>query len=893
MHDRSPPLESWIGNRLGRWALASAGHRRLVATIALLLFAASLFLAVTRLGIRSETEALFPEDLPFQLRDAAFFEAFPALYENLTLVVEGPTVEATREATLDLAERLRARPDLFPRVHLAQDPFFERNGLLYLEVDALEALADRLAQLQPLLAGVVEDESLRGLMRQTRRALAAMRDGSIEAVDLAPVLARTEATLRAVIERDAEDAAPSEWLDWSQVVDWGVLGGDPRRRVIQVQPALDFTSMAAAREAILRIRDEAAALGIDGTSGRRLRLTGDMALNFDEMNLLRTQVSWAGVGSFVVVALLLRLALRSFRPVLATLCSLLCGLVVTAGFATVAIGHLNMISVAFAVLFIGLGVDFGIHLCMRFQELRADGFATVDALRESANGVGSSLLLCAVTTAVGFFAFVPTEFIGVAELGVIAGVGMFIGLVASFSVIPAILIGDRSEAAGDRLPPLRLPTWPERHARIVVAAAAVVAVGAGALIPRLHFDQNPLNVRDPAAESVRVYRDLLADAERSPWTLEVLARDAAEADQLARRFEALPEVERARTLATYVPAAQAEKLAIIEEMAWFTDWDAIPRRAAPTPAESREALALLLEELARADAEIVGEDIARAAQALERALGRFLRLLEDAPPQEADRRLADLETRLLGRFPELLARLDRAMTAHAVRADDLPRGLREAMIGAGGIHRVQIFPSADLDRGDNLDRFVAAASTVSEELTGPAMQIFASARAVVGALEQAITSAVVVILLFLLLLWRRISDVALVMVPLLFAGLCTGASMVLGGIPFNFADVIVLPLLLGIGVDSGIHMVHRARIRSAADEALLGTSTARAVVFSACTTIASFGTLALVPHRGMANLGQLLVIGVTWTVIANLVLLPALLAMRDRSATRATARDDA
>ncbi len=881
--DGNLPLESWIGDRLGRWALASARHRGFVAALALALFAASLFVAITRLGIRSETEALFPDDLPFQLRDAAFYEAFPALYENITLVVEGPSAESTRSRTLALAERLRGQPDLFPRVHLAQDPFFEHNGLLYLEIAELEALADRLAQFQPLLAGLVEDESLRGLMNQTRRALEAMREDVVAAVDLALVLARMERTLRGVIDSDTARATPGEGIDWSEIVDWGVLGGDPRRRVMQVQPALDFASLSAAREAILRIRDEAEALGIDDTSGHRLRMTGDMVLNFDEMDLLRRQVSWAGLGSFVVVALLLRMALRSFRPVLATLCSLVCGLVVTAGFATLAIGHLNMISVAFAVLFIGLGVDFGIHLCMRFQELRANGLVPADALRESANGVGSSLLLCAVTTAVGFFAFVPTEFIGVAELGVIAGVGMFIGLIASFSVIPAILIGDRSDAGAERLPPLHLPSWPVHRARTVVAVAGLVAIAAATLIPQLRFDQNPLNVRDPDAESVRVYRDLLADAEHSPWTLEFLALNADEAARIAERFEALPEVASARTIADYVPTDQADKLAIIEEMAWFADWDAIPRRAEPTPAESRASLSHLRDELARAEATVVGDAVAHAARGLEEAIGLFMVTLDSAPPGEADRRLADLEARLLGRFPDLLARLGRAMEAEEVDATAIPVGLREAMIGRNGIHRVEIVPAQDLDRADHLDRFVAAAETVSEALTGPAMQIFASARAVVGALEQALTSAIVVILLFLILLWRRMSDVAMVMLPLVFAGLCTGASMVLTGIPFNFADVIVLPLLLGIGVDSGIHMVHRARIRASHDETLLATSTARAVVFSACTTIASFGTLALVPHQGMANLGQLLVIGVSWTVVANLVLLPALLTLRERS----------
>lgn len=881
---RAASLEARLGRGLAAWVRLVVLRRREVALLASLLFGASLAYTVLELGIRSETEALFPEDLPFRVRDARFLEAFPFLNENIVLVVEGRSAEGTRAAARRLAERLAAQPDLFPRVHLATDPFFERNGLLYEEVEHLDALADRLAQLQPLLAGLVEDPSLRGLMDQTREAVEGLRREQVGEDDLAPILVRFEETVRETLALpEARDAVG---LDWSSIVDWGARGGDPRRRVIQVQPALDYGSMAAAREAILRLRELVRAEGFATTGdpegeGERVRMTGDLVLNFDEMSLLAEQVAGAGIGSFVVVALLLFAALRSARLVVATVASLLFGLVSTAGFATLAIGHLNMISVAFAVLFIGLGVDFGIHLCMRFQEVRAGGGSPEAALEESAQGVGSSLMLCAVTTAVGFFAFVPTEFVGVAELGMIAGVGMFIGVASSFTILPAILAGaEGTPRASSAIPPLRLPTWPTRHAGIVVGACCLLAAAGMTRLPDLFFDPNPLNVRDPGAESVRVYEDLLAERARSPWTLEYLAGSAREANAISSRFEALSEVDAARTLSDFVPAAQAPKLEAIEEMAYFVDWSTLVPRPPPSPEASFASLERLRAALDGGVAVGGSPALAAAASGLEDALAAFVEQTADASARAEA--IARLESRLLGNFPDLLAGLERAMQASRVHELDLPAAVREARVSSGGLHRVEIVPSADLTVPGALDRFVAAAETVSEELAGPAIRIHASAQAVVGALIQALASAVAVILLFLLLLWRRVADVALVMLPLLFAGVSTGASMVMLGIPFNFADVIVLPLLLGIGVDSGIHMVHRARIREDDQEPILSTSTARAVVFSATTTIASFGTLALVPHRGMANLGQLLVIGVGWTVFANLVLLPALLELRER-----------
>ena len=369
----------------------------------------------------------------------------------------------------------------------------------------------------------------------------------------------------------------------------------------------------------------------------------------------------------------------------------------------------------------------------------------------------------------------------------------------------------------------------------------------------------------------------------------MLAGSAEEAEAIALRFEALPEVDRARTLSDFVPKDQAAKLEVIEEMAYFVDWGAIRRvETKPSTSDSIASLEALRDELRGATGAAFSTEIARAASGLAEALSTLLDRLEALDPAARAAQVAALETRLLGGFGGMLARLERAMGARAIALEDVPGRVREERVSTNGLHRVEVVAALDLTKPGALDRFVEAGRSVTEELAGPAVRIRASAQAVTGALIQALASAVVVILVFLFLLWRHPGDVMLVMLPLLFAGVSTGASMVLLDIPFNFADVIVLPLLLGIGVDSGIHMVHRARIREDASEALLSTSTARAVVFSATTTIASFGTLAIVPHRGMANLGQLLVIGVAWTVFANLVLLPALLELRERRARART-----
>jgi hypothetical protein len=611
------------------------------------------------------------------------------------------------------------------------------------------------------------------------------------------------------------------------------------------------------------------------------------------MEVLRTQAVAAGIASLVLVAIILALGLRSFRMVISTLATLIVGLIWTAGFTAAAIGHLNLISVCFAVLFIGLGVDFGIHLCIRYRELLASGLEHSVALNETARDVGSSIFLCATTTAIGFFAFVPTDFVGVAELGLISGTGMFISLFCTLTLLPALLSlrpipTGRKYSGGVSWSNASLAELPLRHPRAIRGTALVMGVAAIFLLPRARFDNNPLNVRDPSSESVRTFNELLEKGISSPWSLNAVAPSLDSAHLLAERIEALDVVERVVTVSDYVPTDQANKLEIIEDVAMFVAPPPGPDGRVPPPsvAEQLEALVDLSRELGRLQASGEQSELVASASVLRPVLDRYLRRLEDSP--DPTREIEALQSSMLGSLPEQLRVLDAALSAGHVALEKLPDAILERMISADGRVRLQIFPRDDLNDHAALAAFVDEVKTITPEVAGSASEILESGRSVVRALTQALLSAFVVITLFLLALWRRIDDTALVLIPLLLASALTVATAVLADIPFNFADVIVLPLLLGIGVDSGIHLVHRARAAAAGEVNLLATSTARAVAYSALTTIASFGSLGLATHLGLATLGRLLTIGVTFTLICNLIVLPALIRLRPdrRESTR-------
>ncbi len=869
-----------MGGALAGLVDAARRHAVLTLLAALALTAASVAVAAGHLGINANTDDLFDADLPFRRLDHEFYRAFPVLDDSVLVVVDAPTRPAAEAAVRALAARVEAEPETFASVWTpGVGPFFERNGLLYLETGELDRLAGRLIEAQPFLAELARDPSLRGLFGQLERAVEMAGGRAGEATELGRIFGAVEG---AITDAERAEARPRSF--------GAVVLQDPPeaasgRRFAVVQPRVDYGDFVPGHRGIDRLHAIFVELGLDGSGETRARTTGELALQAEELEVVRQQAAGAGVASLVLVAVILGFALRSPRVIAAVLATLVLGLVWTAGFAGLAVGHLNLISVAFAVLFIGLGVDFGIHFSARYQELRASGHEHAPALRETARSVGSSLALCAFTTAIGFYAFVPTGYRGVAELGIISGSGLLISLVGSLTVLPALMSlgtggrGPRSPAS----PPgqVRLSRFPVRRPATVAGVALVLGLVAAGFAPRLHFDANPLHVRDPGAESVRTFRDLIEGGSVNPWSIDVLTPDLASAEALAARLETLPSVAEVRTLRSYVPSDQVEKLEILGDLELLLG-PALTSRPLPPPTLAEQVAAVRgLRDALRGLGD--GSPLrAVGADPLADALDRFLEELGARGEPAA----AALEAALVAPVAERIAELRTALQAGPVDAGSLPEAIRERMLAPDGRAHVEVLPAEDLNDDAALRRFVREVRDVAPGATGSSVYMFESANAIVRALTQAFATATLLVTALLWLLWRSTLETALALAPLLLAAVLTAAASVLIGPPINFADVIVLPLLLGIGVDSGIHLVHRYRHEGVAAEALLGTSTSRAVLWSALTTIASFGSLAFASHLGLASLGQLLTLGVVFTLLANLVVLPALLVLAERIGRR-------
>jgi len=837
----------------------------IVVILGLTLAVLSAVYASQHFSMTTDTLKLMSPDLPWRRDMTAFDSAFPQQKDLIVAVVDGATPELAEKGAAALATRLTGRTDLFRSIRQPDaGPFLAREGILLLPVADVAAVTEQLIAAQSFLGPIAADPSLRGIMASLRDALAGVEQGSAKLADLDRALDPLAGTIEQILQGRAA------FFSWQDIISGNGGKLQQTRRIVLMQPRLDNSLLMPGTEARNAIREAARELHLDPANGVRVRLTGPVLLADDEFSTLTQHILPMMAAMIGGVLLMLWFAVRSARIAASVLVTTLVGLVLTTGLGLLVVGRFNLISVAFVPLFTGLGIDFAIQFAVRYRAERAAGSDLADALVRAGARVGGSLALAAAAVAAGFFAFIPTAYLGASELGLIAGIGMIVAFLLSITFLPALLVivrpaDEQAEVGMTALAPL--DGFFRRRRGIVFAVAGVAAIAGVALLPLVRFDFNPLDLRSRSFESVSTMVDLLSDPDRTPNSIEVLAPSLAAADERARRLAALPEVARTVTLSSFVPAHQPEKLALITDAAslLYTVFHPIALRPAPTDAETRESLVQTAEALRQAAGTATTGPANHA-----RRLAAALDALSAAP---ADLRARTSEA-LLTPLAILFDRLRSMLQAGPVTLQSLPPDLVHDWMTSDGRARVAVFPAGDTNDNATLRRFSQAVQSIAPNATGAPISIQEAAATVVGAFIHAGLWSFLAITILLALVFRRVGDVILTLIPILLAGLLTLASCVLIGLPLNFANIIALPLLFGIGVAFNIYFVMAWR---SGGTDFLQSSLARAVLFSALTTGSAFGSLWLSAHPGTASMGKLLMISLVWTLVTTLLFEPALL----------------
>jgi uncharacterized protein len=833
---------------------------KVILAFVILTFISGLYV-VRHFSINTDVNALISADPPWRQRELAYESAFPQSTQGILAVVDAPTPELADAAATALADQLSQRGELFRSVEeLGGGQFFESNGLLFLDMPQLSGILNQLEGASPSLAILAADPSLRGLIQAFSLSLGAAQMGMFESMP--QTLNQLADTVESVL------AGRPTNFSWKEFLQSEPAKLDDRRRLIAIWPKLDFSSLEPGRQSTAAIREAGERVKLESDFHARLRLTGPVPIVDQEFSTLQQGALLNGIVTTSLVLLILWLALRSLKIVLAVSLTLGAGLAITAAIGLLVVGTFNPISLAFAVLCVGLGADFAIQFSVRYRAERQACGDLRKAVALTSLSVGLPLTLAAASAAAGFMSFLPTDYIGMAELGLIAGLGMAVAYLTSMVLLPALLqifnpppephpLGYTAMAPVDRF-------LGHHRTAVVVATILVVAVGLP-LLPRLRFDFNPLDLRSPNEEAMATYNELSRDPLMNANLMEVLTASPDAAADVAKKLSALPQVAQARTLDTFIPNDQSAKIAAIRSTAGRLDGVLNPaqRPAPPTDADTIDALKngaqnLLL--LADAVPGPGGDAAKRLAADLDK--------LAAAPPTAR----ASMQATLIQSLSADLEALRLALRPEGVTRASLPEAIRRSWVNPDGRARVELVPKAG--QGFSAAEFARAVMAAESTATGPAIGQLEWGGTIIHAFVVAAVCAFVSIAVLLWIALRKVSDVALTLVPLLVAAVITLEICALLDFPLNYANIIALPVLLGVGVAFKIYYVMAWR---SGQSDFLQSPLTRAVLFSALMTATAFGSLSFSSHPGTASMGKLLALSLACTLASAALFQPALM----------------
>jgi hypothetical protein len=824
----------------------------------------STWYAATHFSMTTDITQLISGNNPARQREEAYEKAFPQ-FDTIIAVINAPTPELAGQAATALSARLAEQKQRFRSVEEpGRGEFFSQNGLLFLPADQLTQQMKLMSQAQRLINALSSDPSLRGVIRAFQFALLGVQSGKLGLDELTWPMTQASGTLEDVI------AGKPASFSWQVLTQGHEAAPNDLMRFLRIQAVLNYSELEPGQQATETIRKEAAALDLAGKYQARVRLTGPVPMNDDQFATIKENAALNAAITIAVVLFIMWLALRWLRIIFAVFVALVVGLAVTAAVGLLLVGTLNLISVYFAVLFVGLGVDFGIQFSVRYRAERHEVDGLREALLHAGRRAGAPLTLAALATAAGFLAFLPTAYRGLSELGLIAGLGMLIAFITSITVLPALLgvLKPRAEPhplGYQFLAPV--DEFLEKHRTPILIGTIAVILAASPLLYWLRFDFNPMNLRNRNVESVATYLELDKSAKAGTSDIVALEPSVAKAEEVAQKIRALPQVERVTTLSTFVPEDQDKKLPAIKETAEALESALYPQKpvAPPTDADNVAAINSAIDVLGK----LTGSAAGRGADAARRLIGDLATLAKADPSVRARAQLAFVQP-----LRSALDDLRHLLKAREVTRANLPADISSQWVTPDGRARIEITPRGESSDNTAMRDFAIAVQKIEPEATEGPISILEARRIIITAFLEAGAFALLSIAILLWITLRRSVDVLLTLVPLLVAGLVTLEICVAIDLPLNFANIIALPLLLGVGVAFKIYYIMAWR---EGQTRLLQSVLTRAVTFSACTTATAFGSLYFSSDPATSSMGKLLALSLLTTMMAAAVFQPILM----------------
>jgi hypothetical protein len=819
-----------------------------------------------------------------------FKKEFPT-QDDLVVVVESEDPNKNRQFVERLGPRLEAETNLFRDVFYKGDlKMLGSKALLFVPDSDLAELKKTLADYKPFLKQFSHTTNLVSLFSvlntQFRTASRTENQETESMVKALPALERIIREASSSLRRSGtppspginalfssgEDAAQQVYITFAKGSIYLVSAQAPSED-------LNPDTVERLRQLVELVKTE--------VPGVNAGITGEPVLEHDEMLQSERDTTVASIASLLICALIFIYGYQETgRPVKATFC-LIIGLGYTMAFATLTVGHLNILTITFVPILIGLAIDYGVHLISRYEEELRRGRTEQNALLKAIVYTGQGIFTGAFTTAGAFLAMVMTDFKGIQEMGIICGGGLLVCLVPMMTMLPVLLLKGRQNVLDHETSDLaerraRIENlWLQRPFLVTCVTVALCALAA-TQIRKVYFDYNLLHMQSAGLPAVEFEKKLLNSADKSVLFGAVIASNLDQALTLEKRIKELPVVENIESITRFLTEDQTRKLAMVGEIKYnlagisFPD----PDRSPVELSGLSSTLYSLYGYLGAANDEVETNEPALSRQllSLRDAVGQLRReMLHGAEPElkANSLKLAAFQQAFFEDVQETFQTLKSQDNRAPLRVQDLPQQLRDRFIGATGKYLLMVYPKKDLWQRAYQKEFIDQINTVDPNVTGTPIQLYYYTYLLKKSYEEAARYSLIAIVILVLIHFRSPLSLALTLVPVGVGFVWLGGLMGYFGIPLNPANIMMLPLVIGIGVTNGIHILNRYAEEQTPN--ILARSTGKAVLVSGLTAIAGFGSLILAKHQGIQSLGYVMSAGLATCMIAGLTFLPALL----------------
>jgi len=872
----------------------------------LVLFVLCVLYTVRYLDFDTNRDDLVGSNKKYHQNFLKFKKEFPT-QDDLVVVVESEDLEKNRQFVERLGARLETETNLFRDVFYKGDlKMLGPKALLFVPEQDLEDLKKTLGDYRPFLEKFTHTTnlvSLFGMINTGFRTAKAEQNAQNESMIKAlPAVERIVTQGTASLKQPGPPLSPgitalfSSGTSTNSQADDATQEAERQMYVTFAHGRIFLVTAQAPRDelngaAVERLRSLVEEVKIE-VPGLNVGLTGEPVLEHDEMQQSQKDTTVASIVSLLVCALIFIYGYQETgRPVKATLC-LIVGLGYTMAFATLMVGHLNILTITFVPILIGLAIDYGVHLISRYEEELRRGRTEQDALVKAIVYTGQGIFTGAFTTAGAFLAMAFTDFKGIQEMGIICGGGLLVCLIPMMTMLPVLLLRGRQNRIDHDVADIA-----ERRARIEnlwlqrPVLVTCVTVGLCALaatqIPKVYFDYDLLHMQSAGLPAVEFEKKLLNSADKSVLFGAVIATNEANANALMARLTNLPAVAGVESITKYLGGDQSEKLKLVREikaeLAPIT-FDPPDPRPLDIP-ELSQTLYSLYGYLGAADDEVRKDEpaLAKQLESLRAAVGDLRKQMLRGNPvkvQTNSLKLAAYQQALFQDVRETFEAMKHQDSDSPLRVADLPQALRDRFVGVTGKYLLMVYPKKDVWKRENQKEFIDQVQSVYPNVTGTPVQLYYYTDLLKRSYEEAARYSLAAIVLLVWFHFRSPLCVALALVPVGVGFIWLGGLMGLFDVQLNPANIMTLPLVIGIGVTNGIHILNRYAEEQTAN--ILARSTGKAVLVSGLTAIAGFGSLILAKHQGIQSLGYVMSCGLATCMIAGLTFLPALLNLLTR-----------